>query len=63
MDNTYFVIHWRIWSNVQSLTVRGAYSVVAAPNRRAARAKLRREVDVHRGEKLIIDNIAVSTAR
>lgn len=63
MENT-FVIHWRIWSNLQSLTVRRGYTVIVAPNKRDARTKLRRNLrdDIHRGEKLVIDNIVASGA-
>jgi len=55
-----FIIHWRVWSNLQQVTVRNGYTVIPALNRRAARTKLRKRLTLDRGEKIVVDNIIQS---
>lgn len=63
METKTFVIHWRIWSNTQSCTVRNGYIIISAPNKREARKRLRDRLSgqVLRGEKIVVDNIVASS--
>ena len=64
MDNSKtFTIHWRIWSTLQSCTVRSGYTCVATTGKREARKHLRQRLDgqVGRGEKIVVDNITASS--